>query len=162
MTEKSTYQLKLTFPGNLEYVSPVRKFVSEVLLVNNYSQKFAYRSEVIVDEICSNAISYGCQSVDAVVDFRCAIFPDRIEVEVKDQGGCNKDIDRLRVAVRNNEEQKKEFDALDSHIKGCLGLEIVRMLSNQVDLHIDDNNVTTVRVVRNRVSEEEQNPAKLL
>lgn len=146
------YKLKLSFPGNYEYIAPIRKFIYEALLVNNYNQKFAYRSEVIVDEICSNAISYGCKAIDARIELLCLIFSDRFEVQVKDQGGERKDLERLRFAVKNFEEEQKQgsADIVKDIRKECLGLEIVRMLSEEIDLHIDENNVTTLRVVRRR------------
>lgn len=147
-----SYKLKLSFPGNYEYVAPIRKFIYEALLVNNYNQKFAYRSEVIVDEICSNAICYGCKTIDARIELLCLIFNDRFEVQIKDQGGERKDIERLRFAVKNFEEEQKKggSDVIKDIRKECLGLEIVRMLSEEIDLQIDDNNVTTLRVVRKR------------
>ena len=150
--ENTTYKLRLSFPGNFEYISPIRKFIYEALLVNNYNQKFAYRSEVIVDEICTNAITYGCRAIDARIELLCYIFPDRFEVQVKDQGGDRKDIERLRFAVKNFEEYQKSGDSNISKdiSEKCLGLEIVRMLSEEIDLQIDDNNVTTLRVVRKR------------
>ena len=150
--ENSSYNLKLSFPGNFEYISPIRKFIYEALLVNNYSQKFAYRTEVIIDEICSNAISYGCRAIDARIELFCNIFPDRFEVQIKDQGGKRKDIERLRFALKNFEESQKSGDSnINKDIsEKCLGLEIVRMLSEEIDLQIDDNNVTTLRVVRKR------------
>ena len=150
MDEQRPYRLKLSFPGNLEYVSPIRKFISEVLVVNNYSQKFAYRSEVIVDEVCSNAINYGCKSVESRVDFLCLIYPDRMEIQVKDQGGNKTDVERLKLAVDSDEEKTRAPNEPQNPCKGCLGLEIVRMLSNEVNLNVDENNVTTLRVVRKR------------
>lgn len=149
------YRLKLKIPSNLEYVAPIRKFVSEVLIVNNYSQKFAYRSEVIVDEVCTNAIVYGCNTLDAYVDFSCEIYSDRIELQVKDQGGQSKDVDRLKLAI-GSEEKIENYGKVDYFGKnpcdGCMGLEIVRMLSEEVELSIDENNVTSLRVVRRRKS----------
>jgi len=147
-----SYKLRLSFPGNYEYIAPIRKFIYEALLVNNYNQKFAYRSEVIVDEICSNAICYGCKAVDARIELLCLIFNDRFEVQVKDQGGERKDLERLRFAVKNFEEGQKQSstDIVNDIRQECLGLEIVRMLSEEIDLQIDDNNVTTLRVVRKR------------
>lgn len=146
------YKLKLSFPGNYEYIAPIRKFIYEALLVKNYNEKFAYRSEVIVDEICSNAISYGCKAIDARIELLCLIYNDRFEVQIKDQGGERKDLERLRFAVKNFEEEQKQANKegfMDIR-KECLGLEIVRMLSEEMDLQIDDNNVTTLRVVRKR------------
>ena len=145
------YVVQISFPSCLEYVIPIRKFISEVLVGNNYSQKFAYRSEVIVDEVCSNAVIYGSKTQDACIDFTCYIYEDHIEFQVKDQGGTKKDVERLKVAVNTAKEfQQDQIDLLGSTHDGCLGMEIVRMLSEEVQLEFGENNVTTIRVVRKR------------
>ena len=148
MDENTPYKLNVSFPGNLEYVSPIRKFISEVLIRNNFTEKFAYRSEVIIDEICTNAISYGCRSANAHIDFECHIYPDRIDFQVKDEGGRAEDVNRLRVAVDKTKEKQGDMTSLETISRDCLGLEIVRMLSEKIDLQIDENNVTTVKITR--------------
>jgi len=152
--EKSTpYRLKLTFPANLDYIFPVRKFISEMLMMNNYSQKFAYRSEVIVDEICSNAVTYGCKSINDQVEFACVVYPDKMEIQVKDQGGSTKDLERLRIALNNEDHYNQERVNVPSDAgNNCLGIEIVRLLSEEIELDINKDNVTTIRVVRKRKS----------
>ena len=154
MEEGFPYRLKFTFPGNLDYIFPVRKFISEMLLINNYSQKFAYRSEVIVDEICSNAVMYGCKSKNDQVEFACEVFPDKMEIQVKDRGGSIKDIERLRIALKNDDYYTKKDNrnfSLDIE-SNCLGIEIVRLLSEEIELDIDEDNVTTIRILRKRKS----------
>lgn len=153
------YRVNLSFPGHLDYIFPVRKFIAEILLVSNYSQKFAYRSEVIVDEVCSNAVAYGCRSANARIDLSCLIYPDRMEIQVKDQGGNPKDLERLRMAVESEKKPiLEDFDLMRSASKNNLGLEIVRLLSEEIDLHIDRNNVTTIRVIRKRnLADEDHN-----
>lgn len=148
MDENTPYKLNVSFPGNLEYVSPIRKFISEILIRHNFTEKFAYRSEVIIDEICTNAISYGCRSAHALIDFECLIYPDRIDFQVKDEGGRSEDVNRLRVALEKGKEKQQEMASLETMSNDCLGLEIVRMLSEKIDLQIDQNNVTTVKITR--------------
>ncbi len=148
MDENTPNRLSVSFPGNLEYVSPIRKFISEVLIRNNFSEKFAYRSEVIVDEICTNAISYGCRSAHALINFECLIYPDRIDFEVKDEGGKSENVNRLRQAVEKSKKKQPDMTSLETMGSDCLGLEIVRMLSEKIDLQIDQNNVTTIRITR--------------
>jgi anti-sigma regulatory factor (Ser/Thr protein kinase) len=142
------YSIDLTFPGDLGYIPPVRKFVSEMLQANNFTPKFAYRSEIIVDEICNNAVSFGCKSIDATVALQFKVHPDRIELVVKDQGGSREDRERLRELVGGGKVRQKEKEKEPRRDK--LGLEIVKMLSESIDLEIDDNNLTSVRVVRKR------------
>ncbi|MBN1604865.1 MAG: ATP-binding protein [Chitinispirillaceae bacterium] len=140
------YHIKLCFPGNLEYIPAVRKYISELLQISSFSPKFAYRSEIIVDELCNNAVNFGCRAEDARVELECTFFNDRIEFTIKDQGGLKENVDKLR-------------SSLDSPVSGSdsgmmphqgMGLEIVRMLSEKLDVKIDKENLTSVHVVRKR------------
>ena len=143
------YEVSIKFPGDLEYIPAVRKFIAELLQVSAFSPKFAYRSEIIVDEICNNAVVYGCQTEDAEIELKNEISKDRIEFTIKDQGGTKDNQRRLQKAADNTTETSKEQE------KAGLGLEIVRMLSERLDVIIDDENLTSVHIVRKR--EDEQN-----
>jgi anti-sigma regulatory factor (Ser/Thr protein kinase) len=141
------YHIKLCFPGNLEYIPAVRKFISELLQISNFSPKFAYRSEIIVDELCNNAVNFGCRTEDARVELECTFFNDRIEFTIKDQGGLKEHVEKLRLSL-NNPAFATESAAMLPH-QG-MGLEIVRMLSEKLDVKIDSENLTSVHVVRRR------------
>jgi len=67
---------------------------------------------------------------------------------VKDRGGSTVHTDRLKDAI--TKEQGKTLDQFG------LGLEIVKMLSESIVLSVDENNVTSIHVVRKR---EESSPA---
>ena len=159
MVEKAPQKVKIKFPGDLEYIPAVRKYVSEMLQVNKFSPKFAFRSEIIVDEICNNAVAYGCPSAESSVEVACIMFTDRIEFQVKDSGGSTSDIKRLRELVAAEEEKG---DSEKKPSPAGLGLEIVRLLSEEVDLEVDDNNLTSIRVVRRREDEPKNNKKKKL
>jgi anti-sigma regulatory factor (Ser/Thr protein kinase) len=95
---------------------------------------------------------YGSQSMNATIDLVCTVFPDRVEFQINDQGGNAENVQRLKSAMENRDEEfEKEVDYFKSS-KG-LGLEIVRMLSAEVDLKIGKDNVTSIRVVRKREEE---------
>ena len=138
------YKVAIRFPGDLEYIPAVRKFVSELLLVSSFSQKFAYRSEIIVDEICNNAATYGSQDEDSQIELICELFEDRIEFTINDQGGAKTHLERLQTALRTAGQKNTE------EINAGLGLEIVRMLSESMDVVIDEKNLTSVHVIRKR------------
>ena len=150
MVENRPHRIALNFPGDLEYIAAVRKLVSEMLVVNGFSQKFAYRSEVIVDETCTNAVRYGCQTAGAEVAFECLIWPDRVEMNVKDPGGNKGDVARLRETIDAATASPTKLAEAANGGRGGLGLEIVRMLSKSVEVSIDENNLTSIRVVRLR------------
>ncbi len=145
---ESPYIFKVKFPSDLDYVAPVRKFVAETLSVNKFSPKFAYRSEVIVDEICHNAIIHGSRTMDATVEIVCKIYGDRFEFQVNDQGGKTEDLQRLQSAMKKTDPPRSDLSR-DNDAHG-LGLEIVRLLSEEIKMEVGANNMTTVRVVRKR------------
>jgi anti-sigma regulatory factor (Ser/Thr protein kinase) len=160
MSSANPYTVTLKFPGDLEHIPSIRKFVSELLQVNAFDSKFAYRSEIIVDEICNNAVTHGSTSAGAQVTLIFRIFADKLELEVQDMGGERQDIENLRSAVAREEAGAglplTELKA-GRPAQSAMGLEIVRMLSEQISLNIDANNVTSVRVVRRREETEETN-----
>ena len=139
-------QTTLTFQGDVDYIPAIRKFVAEFIEVCGFSPKFAYRTEIIIDELCSNAISYGCTSTDSTIRLTCTIEDGKVELVVQDPGGERQDIDRLHKVVK----EKTATENVDSEKKKRLGLEIVRMLSEKLDFQIDADNITSVRVTRKR------------
>jgi anti-sigma regulatory factor (Ser/Thr protein kinase) len=148
MDNRNPYVFKIKIPSDLDYIAPVRKFVAETLEIDKFSPKFAYRSEFIVDEICYNAIVHGSRTIDACVELVCTIFPDRFELQVNDQGGKKDDLERLQNAVKNPGSVASKLTK-EKNTRG-LGLELVRLLSEEITMEVGQNSVTTVRVVRKR------------
>jgi anti-sigma regulatory factor (Ser/Thr protein kinase) len=132
------------FPGDLEYIPAIRKFVAELLSVSGFDSKFSYRSEIIVDEICNNAVAYGCRSENAEIELINTIHNDRIEFTIQDQGGTKDNVRRLKSAITSG-----EANVAKDHQHG-LGLEIVRMLSERLEVVIDEENLTSIHIVRKR------------
>lgn len=149
MNAQFPYTLDIKFPGDLEYIPAIRKFIAELLQVSDFTPRFAYRSEIIVDEICNNAVVFGCHTENAEIHLVSTINRDHIEFTIKDQGGSKDHLARLKKAIRSEPHEKN--DSL--HEKG-LGLEIVRMLSERMDVVIDENNLTSVHVLRKRENEQ--------
>jgi anti-sigma regulatory factor (Ser/Thr protein kinase) len=136
------YKVKLQFPGDTEYIPSIRKFVSEILQVSNFSSKFAYRSEIIVDEISNNAVIFGCCEENANIELECIVYEDRIEFTIKDQGGTKANIVKLQNAIKND---------IDNDVsKKGLGIEIVKMLSESMDIQINEDNLTSIHIIRRR------------
>jgi anti-sigma regulatory factor (Ser/Thr protein kinase) len=137
------YKLAVRFPGDLDYIPSIRKLISEVLQVSSFSSKFAYRSEIIVDEIANNAVNYGSNDENSFIDLECIIFEDKIEFTIKDQGGTKYDLEKLNNAINSGTPSQGSDD------KG-LGIEIVKMLSESMDITIDKDNLTSIHIVRKR------------
>jgi anti-sigma regulatory factor (Ser/Thr protein kinase) len=137
--------ISLTFPGNLEYIPAVRKFIAEAVAACGFHPKFVYRCEVIVDELCNNAATYGSLSVMASIKLGCTIFSDRVELAITDEGGKKENVIKLKQAIASGEADAPE----SQNKKQNLGMEIVRLLAEKIDLKIDETHgVTTVKVVK--------------
>jgi len=158
MPHEKTIDFNLVFPGDLEYIPAVRKFVSDMLAAGNFSPKFAYRSEIIIDEICNNAVNFGCLSVDANVELACRIDTREVEFIIKDEGGRKEDVKKLSEAIKKKPPAKQPSAAKNAGDDKCLGLEIVRMISDRVDFQIDKNNITSVRVIKKRDGQAVETP----
>jgi anti-sigma regulatory factor (Ser/Thr protein kinase) len=140
---------KIKIPSDADYIPPVRKFISEMLQVQRFSPKFSFRAEVIVDEICFNAVMYGSRSIDAAIDLICSVYSDRVEFQINDEGGNLENVEQLKRIINQSDEcLEKNFELVKSS-KG-LGLEIVRMLSAKVNLKIRKDNITSIHVVKKR------------
>jgi anti-sigma regulatory factor (Ser/Thr protein kinase) len=148
MKSANPLTFKVKFPSNADYIPPIRKFVADVLQVQHFNPKFSFRSEVIVDEICYNAVMYGSHSIEATVDLICSVFSDRVEFQINDEGGSREHMEQLKKVIEKTDDGDNETEHSRS-TKG-LGLEIVRMLSANINLRIKKDNVTSIHVVKNR------------
>ncbi len=44
-------EIEIVFPALMEYVPAIREFVRESLYTKNYTEKEAYRTEIMVDDL---------------------------------------------------------------------------------------------------------------
>lgn len=131
--------LVVEFPADGDYIPSVRKFIAESSMIEGFTQKFAYRTEIIIDELCNNAVKFGPSRPDAMVRLQCDFDNDGIQLNVQDAGGAAADVEKLKGAVA----------ASQSKFMGR-GLEIVKMLSNHMEFTTRPTGETVVRVIKQR------------
>ncbi len=136
--------LTLCFPSDLGYIPAMRKFVADVLTAHNFSSRYIYRSEIIVDEVCHNAVMYGSKSIEAEIVLIMHLTEDTVEFFVQDEGGSARDVQQLKSAV-----EKPRLETM-SPGDGKIGLEIVKMFAEELDFAVGEDNLTSVRIVRKR------------
>ncbi len=139
MSEKEP--LHIEFPVDADFIPAVRKFVAEATLIEGFTPKFSYRTEIIVDELCNNAVKFGPSRTESSVKISCEFDKDVLELTVQDPGGNQQDIQNLRKAI--GADQGKQ------HYLGH-GLEIVRMLTSGMELTQTPQGETVIRVVKRR------------
>lgn len=144
MKTAEPYRIAVSFPGELDYIPLVRKLVSDVLTVMNFSPKFTFRSELIVDELCNNAVCYGANIERSSIEIACEVFSDKVDFTVKDPGGSRENVNKLQEAI-SAELPIKTKPGESGH-----GMELVRMLSENISCSVDGKNVASIHVVRKR------------
>ena len=126
----------ISLPAQMFYIPLFREFISNTISISNFDDKFAYQSAIIVDELCNNAIMYGSKSHTARITVNLTIYDNWIKIDVIDDGENSEAVEKLISSVSSitkSEEKKKH-----------MGLEIVKLLSNSIDVKVDDATKQTV------------------
>ncbi len=134
--------LRLQVPAKSAYVPALRRLISSVVQQKGYGRKDSFRIETIVDELCNNAIEHGDKEQSKFfVDF--AIDREKVEMEVRN---LTQGIDPI---VASTVKQKFENPVVDDESIRGRGLALVKMLSSELRLDIDEGG-TTVHVTKVR------------
>jgi anti-sigma regulatory factor (Ser/Thr protein kinase) len=139
----STYRIDL--PSDLDYVSPLRHFISDMARIEGYPKKFCFRTEILVDELATNAILHGPGEPNSEIQVQAVFHPDRMDVSVQDRGGTPEKLDVLRKTIYSPRPVRNETRGR--------GLVIVQMLSDELKLNMTDNGHTQIRVTKLREDE---------
>jgi len=103
MEENTKTKITITLPTNAYFMSGIRDFTLNMIKnTTNFEEKWAFRFQSVVDELCNNAIEYGSSPGSEIrITFTYA-KDDYLEIDVEDTGtGKNK---------MKAEELKKLFD----------------------------------------------------
>ncbi len=80
-------KITITLPTNAYFISGIRDFtLSFIKNTTNFAEKWAYRMQSIVDELCNNAIEHGSSEDDEVKVTLCHKKDKYIEIKVEDNG----------------------------------------------------------------------------
>lgn len=137
--------VSISLPSLMFYVPLFREFVADILMRSGFTERFAYRTEIIVDELCTNAIRYGSKDSTSRIEVKLSWSEEHIDLSVIDEGGSEENISSLRKIIN-----APKTENVDTVPKSHLGLEIVKMLSENIEVSVDDENVTSVHIIRNR------------
>lgn len=135
-------QISVAIPSDLDYIQPLRQFVADLAKAAGFTKKFCFRTEIIVDELATNAIVHGSELPGSEIRLQAAFGADSMQLSVADQGGTGKNLDHLKRAIYSPRPKQES--------KRGRGLVIVQMLSDELLLSLEDNGATQVKVVKRR------------
>lgn len=148
MTAPAHYQIDL--PSDLDLLPPLRQFIADLAKISGFSKRFCFRTEIIVDELATNAITHGSTALDSRVRIGATFAPADLQLTVHDGGGVQTNVESLRRAIHSAPPKNQDPR------KGR-GLVIAQMLSDEVTIQVE-NGETVIKVVKRRDSEETAKP----
>lgn len=127
--------VKLSFPTNMEYIPSVRKLFADCITAAGFNRRFSFRSEIVIDELCNNAIRHGSQDVDEYVTVYVEFITN----------------DSLKITVENFNAELFSFKDLQTIINedaqdSGRGIKIVKILGDSIKLNKKD--CTSISVTR--------------
>lgn len=87
MEENTKTKITITLPTNAYFMSGIRDFTLNMIKnTTNFEEKWAFRFQSVVDELCNNAIEYGSSPGSEIrITFTYA-KDDYLEIDVEDTG----------------------------------------------------------------------------
>lgn len=87
MSEQNHTKITITLPTNAYFLSGIRDFTLNLIKnTTNFEEKWAFRFQSVVDELCNNAIEYG-SSAGSDIRLSFTYLKDQyLEIEVEDTG----------------------------------------------------------------------------
>lgn len=87
-----TTKITITLPTNAYFMSGIRDFTLNMIKnTTNFPEKWAFRFQSVVDELCNNAIEYGSSAGSDIRITFIYIKDQYLEIDVEDTGtGKNK------------------------------------------------------------------------
>ena len=135
--------IKFKIPSTVFYIEPIRAFIGNLAQSLGFSRKRVADIQLVLDEICSNAIHHG--SVDATVGVKLQIRIDThsLEILVRDTGSPQAGEKSWLTRERLSEiEEKRSPSSERGH-----GIFIAKSLADTHEMHPNSVGGTDVRVV---------------
>lgn len=123
-------RIMITLPTNAYFLSGIRNFVLDMVQnMTGFSEKWAYRFQSVVDELCNNAIEHGSAPGKEVKITFMSIPNESLEVIVDDTGtGPNKYTAEQMVQVFN-----KQKEILKGQFLGLRGRGLAKIVAEWTD-----------------------------
>jgi anti-sigma regulatory factor (Ser/Thr protein kinase) len=129
----------IDFPGDLEYIPDVRRLLSNLISIKGFSRRFTFRIEIIIDELCSNAVKFGRLKIGEFVTVKADVEDSHVVLHVSHPSVDTESVAKLNRAISDSGSEvdgEKPFNAEGR------GIQIVKILCDK--LLVDISKGTTV------------------
>ena len=135
--------IKLKIPSTVFYIEPVRAFVGNLAQSLGFTRKRVADIQLVLDEVCSNAVHHGSSNSTAGVKLRIGVNAHALEILVRDTGSRD-----AKQKSWLTHERLLEIEANRSPSgEGGHGIFIAKSLSDTHEMQPNEAGGTDVRVV---------------
>lgn len=135
--------IQLQIPSAAFYIEPVRAFVGNLAQSLGFSRKRVADIQLVLDEICSNAVHHGSANATVGVKLYISIDAHTLEILVRDTGPKQTGEKNWLTHERLSEiEMHRSPSSESGH-----GIFIVKSLADKHEMHPNEVGGTDVRVV---------------
>lgn len=140
--------LKMEMSPNFSFVPGIRSCISRTAYNFGFDDREAYHIEIVIDEICNNAIEYGSKKKDGKINLECKFTKNTMEFIVKDFGDKGFNVDEALRRGFNLLKEEVTKGELKAPRRGR-GLIIVKKLVDKLDIRTGKNG-TQVRIIKKK------------
>ena len=133
--------LKLTVPSCLKYIRPIQMFIGQLAQQLGFCRTRIYDIELIIDEVCSNAIEHGSETRDSGIDVVLVFDSNKLEIHVRDKGKSVRE-NWLSTGRLDEVSQKMTSDSERGH-----GIFLAEKLSDFLEILINPLGGTDVQII---------------
>ena len=139
-------RIDIQLPSRLWYIEPILCFLKQLAEQVGFSQRRVADIQLVIDEICGNAIEHGSESDNKGIAISFVIDEHQLAVLIRDKGS-NGEGDWLTSEKLKEISRKRAPDRERGH-----GIYMVEQLSDELEMEPNSFGGTDVRVVFNRPS----------
>lgn len=133
--EPADTKITITLPTNAYFMSGIRDFTLNMIKnTTNFPEKWAFRFQSVVDELCNNAIEYGSSPGSEIrITFHCSP-DDFISITVEDTGTGKTKMTAEKLQELFAERKKPEYT-----FTGIRGRGLVKIVGEWTDeIHFEN------------------------
>ena len=141
--------VSMKMPSDISLVPSVRTCISDFVSLCRIDKKTLFQIELIIDELCNNAIEHGTQDLNKTIEVLCSVNEEQIEISV--YNGYSSRTAKEKTGHEIGKSMEKWADAPNStenDFRGR-GLGLVKKYSENFEIN-SSNDGTWVYVVKKK------------
>jgi anti-sigma regulatory factor (Ser/Thr protein kinase) len=144
--------VNMKMPSNIGLVPSVRACINDFVTLCNVTRKEAFQVELIIDELCNNAIEHGTQDENKTIEVLCSVNDVQIEISVYNGYSPRTAKEKAGHEIEKNMEKwAKSPNQTEDDFRGR-GLGLVKKFSDSFEINSSGDG-TWVHVIKNKEGE---------